>query len=173
MKDLDAKFRGCLLENTRKKEDTHPDFLAKLTVWGTLYSAAAWLSQTSKGDPYVAIRLTNESQAQAEKLKLAAWRVHERTSAEDPHFESVQQIFGRKFTLRVWFVQDSDNCRLALTIEPLASNQDVSDAMMEIRRRIADLLSESALPAFPLTQEATASLGVGSPQESEPDEIPF
>jgi hypothetical protein len=169
MKNLDVKFRGYLPENNRKKEDAHPDFLAKLNIWGTPYSAAAWLSRTSKGDPYVAIRLANESKAQAERIKLAAWRVHERTSVEDPHFESVQEIFGREFTLKVWLLQDAGNYRLALSIDPLPSTQDVSDAMLQTRKRISDLLSDAALPAL----QPAASRPVGSPQKSEPDDIPF
>jgi hypothetical protein len=41
--------------------------------------------------------------------------------------------------------------------------------MIESRKRITAFLSDAALPTLP----PTASLPVGSPQESEPDNIPF
>jgi hypothetical protein len=116
VRNLSQKFRGSLAQNNRRKEDSHPDFLAKLTIWNTTCSAAAWLSKTSKGDLYVALRLSSEGQSQSEKIKLAIWRNHERSSVSDPHFESVQEIFGRYFVLQAWILAAGDNYTLEITI---------------------------------------------------------
>ena len=104
MKDLSQKFRGSLPANTRKKEGPHPDFTAKLTIWNTVYSAAAWFGTTKKGDTYISLHLSSDGESQSEKIKLALWRNHDHQAAADPHFQSTQSIYGHDFALKAWFV---------------------------------------------------------------------
>jgi hypothetical protein len=172
VKNLSEKFRGSLQENIRKKEDSHPDFVAKLTLWGTVYSAAAWLSKTSKAQAYVALHLTSESQGQAEKIKFAIWKNHERTTADDPHFQSIQEVFGRRFTVMAWFLPKGSYYWLELAIEPLPDADEVSDAMAQTRERILNFLAQSGLAALPPAQRAP-SLPADPRQKGEtPDDIP-
>ena len=173
MRNLSEKFRGSLPQNGRKREDSHPDFTAKLNIWNTPYSAAAWLSHTQKNDLYIALRLTSEGQSQSDKIKLAIWRNHERLSAEDPHFESVQEIFGRDFALQAWILPAGDSYRLEIMIEPASAALEVSDAVRGIRERIADFLAETGVAALPPTKKTPARLPAGDKESDEPDDIPF
>jgi hypothetical protein len=170
MKNLNQQFRASLPQNDKKREDSHPDFLAKLSIWNTEYSAAAWLSNTSKNDLYIALRLTSESQVQAEKIKLAIWRNHERATAEDPHFLSTQEIFGRDFALQAWILPVGDDYRLEIDIKPASAALEVSAAAQNTKDRIAGFLAETGLPTLPPSQGATASLLAA---DNEPDDIPF
>jgi len=172
VRTLSEKFRGSLPQNSRKREDSHPDFTAKLNIWNTPYSAAAWLSNTQENDPYIALRLTSDAASQSEKVKLAIWRNHQRTSASDSHFRSKQEIFGSDFALQAWILPAGDDYRLEITIEPVSTALKVSDAVQDTRKRIADFLAETDVPALPAVKETAASLPAGS-QDGEPDDIPF
>jgi hypothetical protein len=174
MKDLAQKFRGSLPANSKKREVSHPDFAAKITAWGTVYSAAAWLGTTKKDDLYIALSLTSDEGAQTEKLKLPLWRNHDRQSASDPHFRAVQEIFGHDFTLQGWLLPAGDNYRLEITIEPIdADGGEVSDAALDTRERIASFLAEVGGPALP---PAPKTAGLPAPPlgvDEEPADIPF
>jgi hypothetical protein len=173
VRNLSEKFRGSLPQNGRKREDSHPDFTAKLNIWNTPYSAAAWLSSTQKNDLYIALRLTSDGASQSEKIKLAIWRNHERSSASEPHFQSVQEVFGRDFVLKAWILPAGDNYRLEITIEPAsAAALEVSDAVQDTRERIADFLAQTGVTALPPTQN-TAKLPTGDKESDEPADIPF
>lgn len=172
MRNLSQKFKGTLPQNSRKREDAHPDFAGKLVIWATTYSAAAWLSNTNKNDLYLSIRLTSDDASQSEKIKLALWRNHESSTAEDPLFKSIQEISGHEFALRAWISPDGDNYRLEIAIEPANAASEVSDAVQKTRERIAELLEQTALPTLSPAKESTISLPTGS-QHGEPDDIPF
>jgi hypothetical protein len=173
VRTLSEEFRGSLPQNARKREDSHPDFTAKLNIWQTPYSAAAWLSNTQKGDLYLALRLTSEGQSQSEKIKLAIWHNHERISAEDPHFQSIQEIFGHDFALQAWILPTGDNYRLEITIEPASPAQEASDAVQGTRERIADFLTKTGVASLPPTHKTPARLLAGDKESDEPDYIPF
>ena len=175
MKDLSQKFRGSLPANTRKKEGPHPDFTAKLTIWNTVYSAAAWFGTTKKGDTYISLHLSSDGESQSEKIKLALWRNHDHQAAADPHFQSTQSIYGHDFALKAWFVSsDGDNHRLGVTIDPIDTDgAEISDAALETRKRIASFLAEvSGEVALPPAPKAVARLHA-STEDRETDDIPF
>jgi hypothetical protein len=172
VRNLSQKFRGFLAQNNRRKEDSHPDFLAKLTIWNTTYSAAAWLSKTSKGDLYVAFRLSSEGQSQSEKIKLAIWRNHERSSVSDPHFESVQEIFGRDFVLQAWILASGDNYTLEITIEPSNTAIEVSDAVQDTKALLAAFLAQTRVAALPPAKEVPSRISDNS-NDAEEGDIPF
>jgi hypothetical protein len=173
VRNLNEKFHGSLHENSRKKDDAHPDFVAKLTLWGTVYSAAAWLSKTSKGQAYIALHLTSESQGQAEKIKFAIWKNYKHATPDDAHFQSVQEVFGRQFTLKAWFLPKGSYYRLELTIEPEADANEVSDAMPLTREKISHFLSETQLPALAAAQRVPSLPADPQQQGETPDDIPF
>ena len=176
MKDLSQKFRGSLPANTRKKESSHPDFTAKLTVWNTVYSAAAWFGTTKKGDRYISLHLTSDGdESQIEKIKLALWRNHDHQDSAGPHFRSTQSIYGHDFALKAWFVSSDDSYRLGVTIEPVDTDgAEVSDAALETRERIAGFLAEVGGPALPPAPTTAASLPAPPLDvDEEPADIPF
>ena len=175
MKDLSQKFRGSLPANIKKKEDSHPDFVAKLTIWNTVYSAAAWFGTTKKGDTYISLHLSSDGESQSEKIKLALWRNHDRQDATDPHFQSVQAIYGHEFELKAWFLPTGDDYRLGVTIEPIdADGAEVSDAARDTKKRIADFLAETGTPALPPAPKTATRLSASTEdREPEPDAIPF
>jgi hypothetical protein len=125
--------------------------------------------ETLKGDPYLALHLTSESQAQAEKIKLAIWKNHEWTNDSDPHFQSVQEIFGRDFALQAWILTEGGKCQLALTIEPVADAGEVSYALQKTRQRIADFIAHTGVAALPPAEKAAARLPAGDNKSEEPD----
>jgi len=157
--------KGCVPSGFRSEDRT--------LDYGLL--AAAWLSETSKGDPYIAVRLSSESQAQAEKIRLAIWKNHEWITDSDPHFKSVQEISGRDFTLQAWILTDCDKCRLALAIETVATSFEVSDALQNTRQRITDFLAHTGVAAMPPAEKVIAQLSAGDDKSEEPDDddIPF
>jgi hypothetical protein len=174
MKNLDENFRGSLPQNTRKREDSHPDFTAKLNIWNTPYSAAAWLSQTKKNELYLALRLTSEQGSQSEeKIKLALWCNRERLTADDSHFQSVQEIFGHDFECQAWILPAGESYRLELTIKPASAPLEVLDATQGVRDRIADFLAKTGVATLPPAAKRTARLPAGDNDSDEPDDIPF
>jgi hypothetical protein len=175
VRNLSETFRGSLPQNSRKKENNHPDFTAKLTIWGTAYSVAAWLNHTKKADPYIALRLTSEGTSQSEKIKLVIWNNHDRSSVSKPRFASTQEIFGHDFALRAWIMPAGDNYRLEIVIEPLSAvAQEVSDALLGAKERIANFLAETGVASLPPMQFAPAKLPIGADRGLDgPDDIPF
>jgi hypothetical protein len=173
MKDLTEKFRGSLPPNGKKKEDSHPDFVARLSLWSTTYASAAWLGTTKKGDLYIALSLTSEGESQTEKIKLPLWRNHDRHVVSDPHFQSVQAIFGHDFALKAWLLPTGDNYRLEITIEPVdTARGEVSDAARDTKERIVRFLAEAGEVALPPAPTTAARLPA-STEDREPDDIPF
>ena len=158
--------------------------MAKVSVWGTPHSAAAWLATTQKGDPYIALRLTSEEQSQSEKIRLAIWREHARANEADPHFRSVQEVYGYAFALCAWLqpsapkANGDDSYQLELIIEPVTVTEE-TDALRVSKQGIADFLATEGMPALPPMQNAPPALPparkpvASRGDESEPDDIPF
>jgi hypothetical protein len=169
MKNLSEQFRGSLLQNARRKESSHPDFVAKIAIWGETYSAAAWLSKTANDDTYLALRLTSDGSSQSERIKLALWRNHDRQNVTDPHFQSLQGIFGHDFLLQAWLLPISGSYRLDLSIQPRCRvGREVSDAFADTSERITDFLASAA--NWQLEHQKPALPPPSSTEENEPDD---
>jgi hypothetical protein len=169
VRNLSEKLRGSLPQNSRKKDDLHPDFVAKLNIWNTAYSIAAWLNKTQKNDLYIAVRLTTDGTSQSEKIKLTIWRNHERSGASDPHFQSTRDIFGRAFALKAWILPAGENYRLEIAIEPASSGLESSDVVRNTRDRLARFLAETGVAVLPPAKEVPARL-LNNSNDTEPEE---
>ena len=171
MKNLTETFRGSLPQNTRRKSSSHPDFISKLSIWSTTYSAAAWLSKTVKGAPYLGLHLTSDETTQSERIKLALWSNHDRKSAADPHFQSTQEIFRREFLLQGWLLSMDGSYRLELSIQPANHGGEVSDAFTDTSERITDFLAGTVCSQ--LEQPKLSSQSPASMEEPDSGDIPF
>jgi hypothetical protein len=185
MKEITQKVRVSLPQNHKKISDVHPDFLGKLRLENANWITAAWVSTTKRNDPYLSLQLTGEGPAQTEKIKLAIWKNHERRrqNPEDPHFESIQEMFGHDFQLRAWVMPVGDDYRLELTIAPLnGEHGEISEALATTKRRLSDFLAESGAAKLPpnSTRTSAAADKTAPPttkpsqnDDNEPDDIPF
>src|SRR6516225_12380555 len=114
--------RISLPQNDRRTTELHPDFTGRFELGGKQWSAAAWMSRTKKGDPYLSLQLTCDDTSK--RLKFAIWKAaHE--IPEDPHFESTQEAEGRAYQLQAWVLPASNGWhRLELTIETVSATSE-------------------------------------------------
>jgi hypothetical protein len=180
MKNISVPFRGSVPQNLGKTSDRHPDFAGILNIWQEVYDGAAWLNENpQKGRPYVALRLTNKSDSQEQKIKLAIWERHERTSDADPHFEATADIFEQKFKVCAWIMQDPDDgaYRLDLTLEPVTLDTDsLPEAAAKAQERLESFVrSQRLVPAVPDKPESTSTKSppTAAAPDDEPVDIPF
>ena len=177
MKNLTRKVRGSLPQNKKKLTDAHPDFVGKLQIQNANWSGAAWLNTTKQNVPYLSLQLTGDGPAQNEKIKVAIWKNHERRreNSEDPHFESVQEMFGQDFQLKAWVKPVGDDYHLELTIEPTnGEHGEISEALATTKKRLADFLAESGVAKPPsISTPASTPVNGITQNEDEPDDNPF
>jgi hypothetical protein len=174
MKNLTQKFRGSLPQNNKKLTDAHPDFVGRIQMQNANWSAAAWLNTTKQNVPYLSLQLTGDGPAQNEKIKVAIWKNHERRreNSEDPHFESVQEMFGQEFQLKAWVTPVGDDYHLELTIEP--TNGEISEALAATKKRLSDFLAESGVARLLSISTPASTPVTGITQnDDEPDHTPF
>jgi hypothetical protein len=168
--------RISLPQNDEKITGSHPDFRGRFELGEKQWSAAAWMNETKRGEPYIALQLTCD--ATSKKLKFAIWKgKHE--IPEDPHFESTQEAEGRAYQLQAWVLPASNGWhRLELTIEtvPAASARNgASSALETSKKRIADFLAESGeaiLPPNSAPAPTSAPVAKAVKDEDE-DSIPY
>jgi hypothetical protein len=170
--------RISLPQNDRRTTELHPDFTGRFELGGKQWSAAAWMSRTKKGDPYLSLQLTCDDTSK--RLKFAIWKAaHE--IPEDPHFESTQEAEGRAYQLQAWVLPASNGWhRLELTIDatPTTGNHNgTSSALETSKKRIADFLAESGeaiLPPNSAPAPTSAPVAKAVKDEDEDlDEIPY
>jgi hypothetical protein len=151
-----------LPQNIDKQHTDVPDFTGDACIGSTLYDAAAWFREISKGQnigrPFVGLQLTSKGNV-SQKVSISLWEKQNRTNAADPHFKTKEQLNGQNLKFAAWIVPTGGLYSLRIVIEPFsASANDLSEAALETHTRLQDFLEQSQLRLSNSESQAPAKL---------------
>jgi hypothetical protein len=138
-----------LPQNIEKQHSDLPDFTGEAHIGTTLYDAAAWFREISKGHnigrPFVGLQLVSKGNV-TQKVSISLWEKQNRTTAADPHFKTREQLNGQTLKFSAWIVPAGELYNLRIAIEPFSANaNDLSEAALETHVRLEDFMEKAQL----------------------------